>query len=205
MKRFFGGLTLAAALFGFGMTVARAEAPPLTTLGFDLVGIGLNASPDYQAVPKGIATQVNTGVDTGGFDVDLIVGQLPKDYRVVAELTGPAFLIPLTLTTLPGKPFTIPTLALNGKHTLNNIRLVDGAGTTLFGAVPQAVVIESINDPLVTSVTTRQLSAEELQERGVVVDSSNFTAYEFTAALVTKSGQVPITLPVLIPTQSGLT
>ena len=165
MKRIFGTMWLVAALLGLGCTLAQAETPPLTTLDFNIVGIGLNAAPDYQAVPKGIATQVKTNVDTGAFDVDLIVSQLPKDYRVKAELSGPAFLTPITLETLPGKPFDIPTLALNGKHTLGNIRLVDGNNTALFGAVPQAVVIESINDPLITEVRTRELTLEEFTRR----------------------------------------
>lgn len=203
MKKNFGALLVVAMLLGLTLSAA-AQTTPLTTLNFDIVGIGLNAGPDYQAVPKGIATQVNTSVDTGAFDVDLIVGQLPNDYRVVAELSGPAFLTPLTLETMPGKPFDIPTLALNGKHTLNNIRLVDGQNTTLFGAVPQAVVIESISDPLITEVKTRELSLQELQDRGVTFDSSNFTAYEFTAAITTESGQVPLTLPVIIPNEVKL-
>ncbi len=102
MKRFFG-IWLALALFGLGSTSALGDTTPLASLDFNIVGIGLNAAPDYQAVPKGIATQVKTNVDTGSFDVDLIVSQLPKDYRVKAELSGPAFLTPITLETLPGK------------------------------------------------------------------------------------------------------
>jgi len=200
MKRLFG--LLAALALVFNLSVALAAQAPLTSLGLDIVGVGLQASPEYQAVPKGIATQVVTGIDAQGFDTAAIISQLPKDYRVKAELSGPAFSTPITLETLPGKPFDIPTLALYGKHTLNNIRLVDGAGTTLFGAVPQAVIIESISDPLITEVKTRQLTVEELQERGVTFDSSNFTAYEFTAGIATESGQVPLTLPVLIPQQS---
>ncbi len=203
MKRFFG-ILLVAALFGLGSTSALGETTPLTSLDFNIVGIGVGAAPDYQAVPRGIATQVKTSVDTGAFDTDLIISQLPKDYRVKAELSGPAFLTPITLETLPGKPFDIPTLALYGKHTLNNIRLEDGQGKTLFGAVPQAVIIESISDPLITEVKTRQLTAEELEERGVTFDSSNFTAYEFTAALATESGQVALTLPVTIPNEVTL-
>ena len=164
MKRFFG-IWLALALFGLGSTSALGDTTPLASLDFNIVGIGLNAAPDYQAVPKGIATQVKTVVDTGNFDVDLIVSQLPKDYRVKAELSGPAFLTPITLETLPGKPLDLPTLALNGKHTLGNIRLVDGNTTTLFGAVPQAVIIESISDPLITEVRTHELTLEELTQR----------------------------------------
>ncbi len=55
MKRFFG-IWLALALFGLGSTSALGATTPLASLDFNIVGIGLNATPDYQAVPKGIAT-----------------------------------------------------------------------------------------------------------------------------------------------------
>jgi len=61
MKRFFG-ILLVTALLWFGPTTVRGETTPLTTLDFNIVGIGLNAGPDYQAVPKGIATHVSIGV-----------------------------------------------------------------------------------------------------------------------------------------------
>lgn len=171
----------------------------LTSFDFDIVGVSLNASPDYQAVPKGIASKVNASFKAAGFDLTDLVDQLPKDYSVRAELSGPAFMTPLSLVTRPGVPFDLPNLAVTGRYTLANIRLVDGNGAALFGSVPQLVAIESIPDPLVTSVTTRQLSSQELQERGVTFNSSNFTAYEFTAGIATSSGQIPITLPVIIP------
>ncbi|ALC16102.1 hypothetical protein DSOUD_1321 [Desulfuromonas soudanensis] len=202
-KRSFGlaavGVVLALCFFS-----VTAVGAPLTSFDFNIVGLGLKADPAYQAVPKGIATQVNTGFDAGGFDLTTITDKLPKDYTVRAELTGPAFQTPRALVTHPGSPFDIPTLALLGKYTLSNIRLVDGAGNTLFGATPQAVTIESINDPLITEVATRPLTLDELEERGVVFDSSNFTAYEFTAAIATESGQVPLNLPVLIPNGNAL-
>lgn len=105
----------------------------------------------------------------------------------------------MTLVTRPGQPFDIPTFALFGKYTLSNIHLADNGGNILFGAVPQAVTIESIDDPLITEVKTRPLTVEELQERGVTFDSSNFDAYEFTAAIGTSIGQISLNLPVLIP------
>ena len=178
---------------------AQETHAPLTTLNFDIVGVGIGVSPDYQAVPKGINSQVLTALNVGDVDVNEIVKLLPQDYTVQSELTGPAFATPIKLVTKPGQPFDIPTLPILGKYTLNNIRLCDGSGKTILGAVPQAVAIESIPDPIVTSVTTRQLTLTELQERGVTFDSSNFTAYEFTAGIATESGQVPIKLPVVIP------
>ena len=50
-------------------------------------------------------------------------------------------------------------------------------------------VIERV---IVTSVSSRPLSLEEIQNRGLVIDESNFTAYEFTFGIATESGQVPI-------------
>ncbi|HEY6871279.1 MAG TPA: carboxypeptidase regulatory-like domain-containing protein, partial [Geobacteraceae bacterium] len=196
-------LTLSTAAFSYADTSTPA-ANVLTSFDFNIVGVGLKASPDYQAVPKGIASKVDTVFDAGSFNVADIISQLPQDYTVRAELSGPAFQTPLPLVTKPGKAFDLPTLAIYGKYTLANIRLVDGAGNVLFGAMPQAVAIESIPDPLITSVTTRPLTLTELQQRGVTFDTSNFTAYEFTAGIATQSGQVPLTLPVLIPNTSTL-
>jgi hypothetical protein len=200
MKIFRGEFLLAIALLMASIiTSASVSAQPLTSFDFNIVGLQLKADPEYQAVPKGIATQVNTFFEAGEVDLCAILDKLPQDYTVRAELYGPAFQTPLTLVTRPGQPFDIPTLALLGKYTLSNIRLVNNGGNILFGAVPQAVTIESIDAPLISEVTTRPLTIEELQERGVTFDSSNFDAYEFTAAIGTESGRVPFNLPVLIP------
>ena len=200
MKRISGVVGAFLLWCGLCALPAQAALPEvLSQFDFHIVGLGLKAGPEYQAVPKGIATQVNTGFDAGDLDVAAIIAQLPADYTVRAELTGPAYPTPKTLVTRPGTPFDIPTLALLGKHTLSNIRLVDGNGTTLFGAMPQAVIIETINDPLITEVKTRPLTTAELQERGVTFDSTNFSAYQFSAAIATESGQIPINLDVLIP------
>ncbi len=176
------------------------QSTPLASMDFTILGIGLNVDPAYQAVPKGIASKVNTTFVSGGNTLpQSVIDQLPKDFTVRAELTGPGFQQPVNLTTRPGQGFDLPSLPILGKYTLGNIRLVDGSGTVLFGAVPQAVSVESIKDPLITSVTTRPLSLTEIRDRGVVFDNTNFTAYEFTAVLGTESKQAPITFQALIP------
>jgi hypothetical protein len=184
-----------------GVSSAQQAAAPLATMDFTIVGVGLGVSPAYQAVPKGIASEVLTNYMAQNITLPQpVIDQMPKDYKVTGELTGPAYQTPLLLTTSPGKPFMLPTLPLLGKYTLGNIKLYDGTGKLLFGATPQAVAIESISDPLITSVTTRQLTLQEIQDRGVTFDSTNFTAYQFTAAIGTSSNQMPISFPVLIPT-----
>lgn len=181
MKSLIRVLVLAAAITFTGVfspvAADGAIQPVLTRFNFDIVGPGLTADPPYQVVPMGIASRVNTAFSAEGFDVAAIIAQLPKNYTVRAELTGPAFQFPLPLITLPGKPFNLPSLPIQGRYTLSAIRLCDGDGTPIIGAVPQAVAIESSSDPLVTRVTTRQLSVQELQERGVTFDKSNFAAY----------------------------
>lgn len=191
-------LLVVSCLIGAGR--AYSADSPLTSFDLSIVGFNVMADPAYQAVPKGIASRVNAGLNAGDYDVAAIIAQLPQGYTVRAELSGPAFQTPLQLVTLPGKPFDLPSLPVVGRYTLSNIRLCDAGGTAIMGAVPQAVAVESIPDPLITQVTTRQLTVQELQERGVTFDKSNFTAYEFTAGIATTSGQVPITLPVIIPT-----
>lgn len=201
MKRFLHILAVLFAVIGLcGVSSAQQASVPLTTFDFSIVGVGLGVSPDYQAVPKGISSEVLTNYYAQGVTLpQSVIDQMPKDYKVTGELTGPAYRTPMTLTTTPGKPFTLPTFPILGKYTLGNIRLYDGAGALLFGATPQTVTIESISDPLVTSVTTRQLTLAEIQDRGVTFDSSNYTAYQFTAAIGTQSNQQPISFPVLIP------
>jgi len=193
----FVAMGLAAGLCG---NASAQESEPLTRLDFSIVGVELHSSPGYQAVPRGIASQVDTAYVAAGEPLaDDVVALLPKSFVVKADFTGPSYQTPLSLETKPGEPFTLPQLPILGKYTLGNIRIEDGKGNALFAAVPQAVTIESIKDPLITSVVTRPLTLQELQERGVTFDSSNFTAYEFTAAIATESGQVPISFPVLIP------
>jgi len=140
MKSQFRGVVLAVAVWMAALILpGAAQAEPLTSFDFNIVGLKLVADPAYQAVPKGIATQVNTLFDAGGYDLSAVVDKLPQDYTVRAELSGPAFQTPLNLVTRPGQPFDIPTLALLGKYTLSNIHLADGSGNVLFAAEPQAV------------------------------------------------------------------
>jgi hypothetical protein len=121
---------LLASLFVLAalITPVAGFAEPLTSFDFNIVGLQLKAEPEYQAVPKGIATQVNTFFDAGGYSVADIMDKLPQDFTVRAELAGPAFQTPKTLVTRPGQPFDIPTLALLGKYNLSNIHLADSDG-----------------------------------------------------------------------------
>lgn len=122
------GLTAGLCYPAFGQQMPSA----LKTFDFTIMGVGLNASPEYQAVPKGIASRVDTVWTSGGSVLPAeIVKQLPSGLVVKAELTGPAYQTPIQLATYPGQPFDLPTLPLLGKYTLSNIRVYDSTGTVL--------------------------------------------------------------------------
>ncbi len=58
---------------------------------------------------------------------------------------------------------------------------------------------------LVSRVTSRPLSSEEIQERGIVIDESSFSAIEFEVGFVIDGATVPVRFPVVSPTFSQST
>ncbi len=121
MKRLlhiFATVLLASSLCG--VSSAQQAPTPIANMTFSIVGMTLQAGPEYQAVPKGIASQVNTGFVSQGQPISAeIAAMLPKDFKVQAELAGPTYATPITLTTTPGQPFPLPTFPMLGKYSLS--------------------------------------------------------------------------------------
>ncbi|MBP8291526.1 MAG: hypothetical protein KAX65_02060, partial [Caldilineaceae bacterium] len=127
---------------------------------------------------------------------------LPADAVVLGELTGPAFGAPVTLAATPGGNFAIPPLALPGLYTLGNIRLVNNGQVVILGN-PAVVRIEVIDRVLVSQVTSRPLTADEIKEQGIVIDERNFQVVNFTVAFGLQDQQVNIDLPMLFPSSNA--
>ncbi len=167
-----------------------------------LYGIGLTVEPSTQTVPKGFATIVSTFLQAPTLPTDAPV--FAPDAEVRGTLRGPSFPTPVELVARPNTPFNIPVLTVPGTHTVDSIRLVSGNDVLLYGS-PESVTIEVIEKLLVTSVTTRALTADEIREKGIVFDKSNFQAYNFTAAFAIDDGStIDIAFPVLLPTVPAL-
>jgi hypothetical protein len=195
---------LLALLFGSPAGEVRAQTPPpdqvsLAKLTFYVVGLNLRPSPERQAVPKDVTTIVNTELLFGTDAVNFadIQAQLPADLIIKGELRGPAFPQPLSLQTKPNVPFTLPTLPLVGIYTLENIRMM--SGDQIIAASPNVVTIESFQQALITQVTTRPMTAQEIQDQGLLIDQSSFQVMDFTIGLATESNPVTITFPVAVP------
>jgi hypothetical protein len=163
-----------------------------------LYGMQLTAAPAKQTVPKNIATIVSTFLQVP----TMPAGQIPPlapDATVRATLRGPGLETPLELAVPANSPFNIPALTVPGSYSLDGIRLETG-GQVLFYGTPESVKIEVIEKLLVTQVTARPLTAQEIRDKGIVFDKSNFQAYNFTAAFAIKPGQeINITMPVILP------
>ena len=92
-----------------GVSFAQQAPSVLTNCDFTIVGVSLQVGPEYQAVPKGIASQVTTGFVSSGQPLpESVLNMLPKDFKVVADFTGPGFPSRIELSTYPGKRHAIP-------------------------------------------------------------------------------------------------
>lgn len=205
-----GVLLIATVLGAIGARPAPAHAdpgaPPLAEERIYVVGLELRPGPAHQVVPKNQGTVVAAtlalpGADELGGEAPELPA-LPADAVVLGELTGPAFGEPVTLAATPGGNFPIPPLAIPGLYTLGNIRLVNDGQVLLLGN-PAVVRIEVIDRVLVSQVTSRPLSADEIKERGIVIDQRNFQVVNFTVGFGLQDQIVNIDLPMLYPSGSN--
>ena len=162
-----------------------------------LLGVGMRVEPATQVVPRDIATIVSTFLQA-----ETPPSGLPAfapDAVVKGTLRGPEVPLGRELVTTPNTPFAIPPLTVAGIYTLDDIRLESG-GQILMRGTPESVTIQVIDKLLVTQVTARALTAQEIRDKGIVFDKSSFQAYNFTAAFAIEDNPVRINFPVVLPT-----
>ncbi len=197
---------ISAALTAALLSLSPATAQELGGGGFQILGAGLDISPEAQAVPIGIPTLVHTVLPVpAGVS-------LPEGLAVRGELSGPGISGSISLVTFPNGDFQIPAQGVKGGYALTDIRLTQGNEVLGYAAHRTAVI--AVTDVLVTQVTSRPLTYQEMVDKGIVVSQADFSGYAFTFAMTldskTVTFEVPIVfspsgLPVLptIPTQSG--
>ena len=171
---------VASALLAVSPLAAQTPGRFLGKEEILLYGLGLRVEPATQTVPKDIATIVCTYLQAPSDPGPSCRRSRPTPWSR-PRCAGRASPTPLDLTTKPNTPFNIPPLTVPGIYTLDNIRLVSSGQVLLYGS-PESVTITVIEKLLVTQITARALTAAEIREKGIVFDSSNFQAYNFTAA-----------------------
>jgi hypothetical protein len=148
---------------------------------------------------RGFPTAIHTLVGAPGHPIS---DELAAGLRVKATLHGPAYdQEGEPLEALANQPLEIPDLPVEGDYEVTGVRLEDSHGRTIVARNPllPPVQIHVIDKLLVTQVTSRPLTLEEIREKGIVIDESNFTAVNFTVGLTLGSKQVKIDLPVALP------
>ena len=181
-------------------TCAELSASTLTIVKYKITGTELRVSPAAVTVPKGIAGSVLVEVVAGGSATNPAALAVAKGAHVEAIFRGPSF----PARRLVGKAneaLLFPPLNLVGNYQLDDIKLVDDVtGATRLEGNPRSVPVQVFDDVLVSRVTSRPLSLDEIREKGIVIDELNFRAVEFEIVFVLRGNTIPVRFPVVAPT-----
>lgn len=189
-----------STVVGAGSSGTRTlAAEPLMTLEHNVASAQLHVAPTTVYAPKNIPGSFTAEIMTSDGQRRPELAHLAQHTHVEAVLRGPAFPA-YRLLGLPNEPLVLPPLALAGEYQVDDIRLVDtSSGETLMLGTPSTVTVHVYPEVLVSRVDSRPLSVEEVQQRGIVIDASNFSAVEFTAAFVVEGRSYSVTMPVVSP------
>ena len=120
-------------------------------------------------------------------------------------MRGPSFPA-RRLVGAPGAPLLLPPLNLVGDYSLDGIRLADGTtNETLLEGTPSSVPVHVFDEVLISRVTSRPLTLEEIQGKGIVIDEQNFRAIEFEVGFVLDGKTIPVRFPVVTPAATSNT
>lgn len=203
-------LCVLLSLVVLGSQLAAAQTPsptPLRKIGemeVSIVGVSATVEPLNPVVPKNTASGVRVVVRSGNerlsvAEVERFIGE---GFRVEGDLSGPGLRETISLPEAGAASSTdplllrFPPLANAGDYTISNLRLVVN-GTAAVDVTPQRLTIKVIDQILITSVTTRPLTLDEIRERGIVIDSSDYLGFEFTLGLSLDSRATTFTFPVV--------
>ncbi len=203
-------LMLALLVPSWGHAYQRLD-DPLTEFDFLLLGLNVHPEPEVQVVPRNTATGINISMSfsTTGLEPAGLLSLLPSGIEVAAELVGPGIDDPIELRGVPGELLPIPPMERRGIYLVRDIRL-ERNGEVFLRAIPDTATVEVIDRILITQVTTRPLTLEEIRQKGILFGDDNFSGFNFTLSLNLESRPVQIEFPVVfdsndvpIPTRSG--
>ncbi len=197
---FFAWVCLFALLLG----ARSGAAVPLVSLDYRITGTQLRVSPSILSVPKGVAGSVSVQITTGTSTNDPAVLALAEGAYVEATLRGPGLPEARRLVGAPNAALLLPPLNLVGDYQLDNVRLVDAvSGVIRLEGQPSSVPVRVFDEVLVSKVTSRPLTTDEIQEKGIVIDEQNFRAVEFEVGFVLDGKTIPVRFPVVSPRFTG--
>ncbi len=180
------------------IVASTASAAVLTTLELRVLGTRLGVTPGEVTVPRNIEGSVKVEFVAGDGSVVPPPGSMAGRH-IEGLLRGPG-MAAQKITGRVGQPLVFPPLRVSGDYQLDDVRLVDTAsGATVLNATPASVPVHVFDEVLVSRVSSRPLTSSEIEERGILIDSSSYRVVEFEVALILKGGTFPVRLPVVAP------
>jgi hypothetical protein len=158
--------------------VDPAAAAPLASDQVRILGIRLEVSPATLDAPRNVPILIDTALKDGAGN-DVSSAPTFADWKVRGELSGPGIDGIVSLEVRAGAKLEVPPLLVVGNYIIDGLRLVDAGGSTVLPATPSLVRIRAVEKVIVSQVTSRPLSIDEIRDKGIVIDESNFTAIQF--------------------------
>ena len=192
-----------ALCLGAATAAAQFQPRKIGELELRLSGLSALADPQTVTVPKNTVSGVRVAIRAGASDLSLAEAQrlLGGAFLIEGDVSGPGLSAPLRLPHDAGTsadPFLvrIPPLPQGGDYTLSNLRVTVG-GATVLDVTPGTIPVHVIDQVLITSVTTRPLTLEEIRQHGIILDNDSYLGFEFTLGLTLDSKATQFTFPVV--------
>jgi hypothetical protein len=176
------------------VTIAQADL----TVG----GLAASVTPAQPVIPVNVSSGVQVNVTLNGQAVTAtqVAQYLGGNFQVEGEFSGPGLAQSISV---PQSPPAVNSLVLDlpavneaGNYTLSNLRFVVN-GNDALDLSPSSVVVQVIAQVLVTSVQTQALTLSQIQQMGVVLNSNDYTGFQFTIGLALSSQVVNLSFPVV--------
>src|ERR1700722_7148526 len=186
---------------------AWTQTTPVKIGQLDLTVGGLSATvtPAQPVIPKNISSGVQFVVTLNGQSLTptAVAQYLGGSFQIQGEYSGPGLSQTIEVPQSPGVNslvLDLPAVNEPGNYTLSNLRFMVN-GTDVFEPSPNTVIVNVIDQVLVTSVQTQALTLAQIQSMGVVLNSSDYTGFQFTIGLQLSSQVVNISFPVVFDSQ----
>lgn len=165
-------------------------------------GLSATVTPAQPVIPKNVSSGVQIVATLNGQQLSgtQLAQYLGGNFVVAGEYSGPGLSqtvdVPQSTPSVNSLVLDLPAVNESGNYTLSNLRFLVN-GNDVFDLSPNSVVVNVIDQVLVTSVQTQALTLDQIQQMGVVLTSGDYTGFQFTVGLQLSSQVVNLSFPVV--------